>query len=466
MIFLNVTTTPTPCLPSAHPPPTESPTSTLELVFISIAIITAIALPIIQIIYQRAQTFAQANAPALVCSALFFATIAVAISITTLIFAWVQIVPLDTLSTIVFALIPALLAFPFDLIIEFILRLSNPSVATLYIRPEHFQYLLCACQCGHHPSALRWRQNFGGPCEGQHCRASLYLRLTPKHVLSNILEQGHDYFNHYINPEQPLHRDLADDGGELVTRGTNTPGRREGHTRHCVLLRDVGYGGHGWWFCDVASKLALSRNPASVHVASQAQLLRGLALVADIVAVGDLVLEQTRDYFKWTLLNDDVVRNAVHGRAVRLVNSLMDKIGLDEWGHINSTILSSQFQWPCSRPNELGLLLFILTVKSDLFSRASMPGVPEIFHMLLHADQAPWRWLRKQKRNRVWVNSGQDVLSAVQRAEGSVAQFNDLKWRLCSDWLALWGVRPETLANALGNQAGGSRPRRRDTQRT
>lgn len=175
-----------------------------------------------------------------------------------------------------------------------------------------------------------------------------------------------------------------------------------------------------------------------------------LTLIADIISIGDLVLEARRPYFQWLFERVDPKPdqdllwnlNSAYGLGSNLI---LEKLGLhSQWGQFASADKKEGFKYPRRSAEEYGLLFYILSVKSGRYAATHTSAVGE------------WRfWYRRKECFRYKAS---DVIKRaisikIKRSDSNVdvadAKRNFMRDILpaIDEWLISWGCDGKELSN-------------------
>lgn len=485
-----------------------------ELLLITLAIAGSILLPAIQFARSRFLTMAASSSYLVFFFAMLFTCFSFSILITTLIFAWSKKISLDACAGVVFSLTPALLHLPFNIFHAVLLRKLNPMSKSLFVHGSSFRYIRYGPKCNQDANVLRWDQTFQHACKRNNCAANVYIRTVPpfnstwKHLCESVMwfrggrstrnssrdSDGEDISLHA--PSSSLSLSPRSDSQSLMIRNLslNTDpniyqlqGNRTYHTAHTVHLSDIEHGSPAWWWRSVSTSRQLVRNPAVALVPSREQMVRALALVADIIAIGDLVLTYFHSTLRTCLREDPELQRASTSMAAVMCNAILQELRMDGWlprGGISSCVTEDNYVYPTMsedengrtfQAEEYGLLFFFLTVKSRLYAagRGERKGyfrLSTVDHIetdeeigtstqgsdyLYDVRRRSWLHSRVQqigrpsfsmttRRIRYEISSSQDVLHCLEKYDAENYDFSELSKELVQIWIHLWcGVKEQ-----------------------
>lgn len=327
--------------------PESERASVIDLILITVALIISALLSILP--SPRLRAYTQGVQTSFIhtglCLALSFT--ALVLAIVALLLGWFHEISFDALSGVVFALIPALFNMPADLFQHLLFSTFMWSRPSLALSNKQFCYVRIGLKCSARHDPLRW------PTPQQYCQPSCPAFYFVRYSAKNLALDEPSSEN---RPPNTLHSD------------TQWYGTRIGHTTYCVQLRDHNHGPKAWWWNAIKSATWLIANPALARLDNRDRVLNALALLADIVIVGDVILKSRRDFFKSQLQNNEGVKRGVSAAPGLIANFILREIGLSEWGSITPRILRSDFKYPKGEQEEYAILFYIITEKSQLYA--------------------------------------------------------------------------------------------------
>lgn len=227
---------------------------------------------------------------------------------------------------------------------------------SLNVKPHDFRYIRYGRRCGDDPDSARWADTFGGQCRGSDCRVNMFIRIMPS---SRSAARYSDPFSAAFESDE---NDRRSGSGQLQT--VQRYGKRIGHTRNFVLLRDRDHSMTAWWWAALSSGTRLVAEPSLVHLNSKERVLNALALLADIVSISTLV--QRYDAFLAAQLKSDrAIRSAITGMEGIVCNLMLDELNLDNWGRIGTDMLLENYVY--RRLHRKKVLFLVLTHYSNVF---------------------------------------------------------------------------------------------------
>lgn len=309
---------------------------------------------------DRARTNAGAPSRLISSASIILALCAVSLGITAVVLSFTADISVDALAAVVFGLAPALVAMPFDAIQYAFIRAFDLPGSVLRQSSDDFRYARIGDRCGSSPNAKLWYPLKGSLCRATPCNALMYVRNFPSKYYNPLflLNTCGGVQAHRI-PRKVVSERLLQWRGERIA-----------HTGHVVMLRDYDSGPEVRWWRLISSGVWLISRPWIVHIDSQAQMLQALELLADIVAIGRLILHFERD-FVYEQLKSEPVRKAITGTAGTICNAILVELNLQEWGCFDDSLVTAlaqdHFDLKENLAREYGLLFLLLTVKSNIF---------------------------------------------------------------------------------------------------
>lgn len=189
---------------------------------------------------------------------------------------------------------------------------------------------------------------------------------------------------------------------------------------HFDVIRDTNDGITTWWWLALYSGSRLLTNPAVVRLSTTERMLNALWLISDIISVGKLILKFHRQDVR-DLLRDPRVQKALNSTPKVVCNKILEELDLEDWGKIdNDEIQKMEMEYPTGSDTEYGILFFVLTVTSDMYS-----------------EKRPVRY------------SGQTLIDDLHKV-GDGDQFFDEEKKLAKKWFDDW-----TNGEAPGNNRKG-----------
>lgn len=409
----------------------ESEATFTELLLITIALATSVILAITP--STRSTIHATSLPPNTGLRMLLLLAIltAIGVAIVAVVLGWRREISLDALDGVAFALIPAVFSLPAQLIIEEVFRLRMKSYKSLHLYKHQFRYLRCGRPCQDSLDGASWADTFDDRCAGEECTVELFIRYQT----SDSTHWHHRYFC-YLTWRKRFDN-MGSFAGLLSRLWTNTTscakkvpvnsegeveqwwGIREGHSMHAVILRDQENGVKFWWWNAISSATWLIANPKIARLSRREQVLNALVLFSDIISIGDLVLYHNRDFLKHQVQHNHGITRAVDATPAIMCNLLIEELKLNEWGKIDRSILNVS-EWPERKPEEYGILFFILTEKSSFYKPKASTSQKKVSY-----------WNPAQRF------SGQEILDRLESCDGS-SEGTDAK-TLSEQWLSDWG---------------------------
>lgn len=170
-------------------------------------------------------------------------------------------------------------------------------------------------------------------------------------------------------------------------------------------------------------------------------MIQVLVAVADIISIGDLVLDVSREYLQLQLKTNNGIQAATAATPAFVCNAIVKELGL-EWGEISPNIIKKEYIYPKKQTEEYGLLLFMIAEKSGVFEAEQVVNengdvvkdssiLPE-----MRSGSCTWRSkYRIKQKDRV---SGRTILEELMEEEGAEDVFETRKKKLVVKWLEGW----------------------------
>lgn len=436
-------------------------TSSLELSLITVAVIDSFAL----VFTSKMKNLNCSRYPVFTCIvvalALFFTGAAIGLSIATLLLGWFRDISLDAVGAIVFALAPAIMSVPshvFRYFHTYRLMQNHPS---LRVATQSFRYVRYGRKCGSDRNAENWGKSWDGVCTKKHCEVRMFLRCLPEpttrycnSMLPTIFSQVRQYCrNRYHKPKS--NNSLSND--VPINPTLQWYGYRKRHTKNFVELQDVDEGITSWWWEAVSSANILVAKPLTVHVSNEKRMVNALALISDIISIGDLVLEYRLPFLQHQLKTNKGVQSSVTATPGITCNLIMEKVGLNNWFPIEAEVLESkEYEYPQDR-KKYGMLFLILAEKSNMFSDRKSQSEEQcpLGDRCQLQEQECDGLLQKRRIPRLSQGepqriSGQYILDElIRHGEIDHDLFICLAEKLVDKWLIDWGCRESTLLEPL-----------------
>lgn len=472
----------------------DNDTTTLELTLITLALLTSIVLSVIpsaRVLNRARRPLASALVVAL---ALLSCLCALVLSLLALALGWSRDISLDALAGVVFALAPALIQLPRDTLRYGLLALRLRTRVSLRVAAPRFRYVRFGRACGRDLAAARpaWAAPFPA-CAGPACCVGMFIRALP---LPPARSSRPDAFGlaGRVRPRPPA-PPPADDAPLLPAPATTLPespapttsavrlssvgppppaapeaellhwhGRRVGHSRNFVLLRDLDDGITSWWWDAVSSAVHLVDKPPAYYVKNAARMLNALALLSDIISIGELVIRHRRAFLSWQLAANNGVRACVTATPGIVCNKIMAELGLCDWGTIGIDTLEHDI--PETSRKKYGVLFLVLAEKSQMFSENPAHDGDDVCPWDDSgpaegpaARTSPLAWCRRlvcmgcrccpswlQSKSNQQRLSGQEILDELMR-NGDLPpdDFEQMSKRLVDRWMNAWGCRWRSL---------------------
>lgn len=369
--------------PSPAPTDTSNEdTSTFELTLITLALLCSIVLSLIPPSKQLSRTRHLLHTYLTVNLAVLSSAGAIVLSVIALTFGWARKISLDALAGVVFALAPGLTQLPRETLTYGFNAFRMGRRKSLNLKSHNFRYIRIGSRCGTDKNAANvyWTENFSPYCHAAACPVRLYIRILPlpepSHLSSLFSRHPQDFFgpgilnqtstssssssphadppNTAMQPPQPQiapgspSSALAILGDPDYMRDPNGKGylqwhgRRVGHTKNYVQLRDLEHGISAWWWEAISSEMDLLERPLKYIVKNKARMLNALALLSDIISIGDLVIRYRINLLHMQLSCDRGIQIAVTATPGYMCNALLKALGLDtSWGLIGPEILKN-----------------------------------------------------------------------------------------------------------------------------
>lgn len=345
---------PTPPAPSPLPPPPPSDTvcgtPTLELLFVTISLLTSAGLSLIPSTRARARANEGRPHLILVTSSLLLALLALVMSLASLFLGWTGVISFDALTSIVFALVPALISMPIDTFQYIIFRCFVLRYKSLRPRNSTYRYMTFDREC---------EKGGGEGCgRGQPaaCKLVWFIKLFPRKALLPFSTSQEYLFEHH----QRLGRN------EFITVRDGTVVAR----RHNLLVvRNFDSNSKARWWANLCSSAWLLARPSLVHLDTQDQIIHALALLSDIIALGKVVLELRRAMLEEMLRKTFGAPRKMKRSTQFVCNSILEVTGLREWGPIPDRVMGEGYTYPETNPEWYGLMFATLSVLSDNFGQ-------------------------------------------------------------------------------------------------
>lgn len=437
--------------------------STLELIVITVAVINSFALALA----SKMKNLNSSRYPVFTCCivslALFCTGAAFVLSFTTLILGWFRKISLDAIGAIVFALAPAILSVPSHIFRYFhsyhlMRRLPSLRVATQEFR--FVRYGMMGKTCGSDKNAKHWDKTWD-VCTKENCTVRMFIRYLPQPIngyRDSIVSMAFSQVYRRDRNRNPK-SNYRDSSGARIDPALQWYGYRKGHTQNFVELQDVDDGITSWWWHAVSSAHMLVAKPLTVHVSNKLRMVNALALISDIISIGDLVLEHRFEFLQHELKTNRGIQASITATPGIMCNMIMEKVGLSNWFPIEAEALIREgYNYPLER-KKYGMLFLILAEKSSMF--ASLPRERKVqrekqcplegrcplrenqeHHGILRKSRIPM--FSKGEPQRI---SGQYIVDQIIR-HGSLDHqlFKELSIGLVDEWLCDWGFRRDQLS--------------------
>lgn len=225
-------------------------------------------------------------------------------------------------------------------------------------------------------------------------------------------------------------------------RDVQLHGIRADHSKHSVTLLDLNNGLKAWWWNSVSSATWLIAQPSLARLTWRGSVYEALALLSDIISIGDLVLSLRRDAIMTELLSKCSLE--ISGRSSPLLarNAILEALELD-WGPLPFPFnLSSTFKYPRDEPQEYGILFFVLIVKTNMFSMGW--GVDKKI-----TNNLSLRHIMREHGTSMTSNpriSGQEIIDKLELLKcKDEKDFTQKQTNLVDKWLVSWGFSQDSL---------------------
>lgn len=375
----------------------------------------------------------------------YAAIFSILLSIVALVLGWTGAISLDALAAVVFALIPSLVNASHDRLTYFYFRHQMGKYRSL--RTTHFRYVRLGRPCGQDEQASSTRPRFSGNCPGRECVASLYIRYLPHvHMAFWRLRHGPAAVKTAYKRE-------------IMKRDVQWYGIRAAHSKHCVTLLDLREGLKAWWWNSVSSATWLIGQPSLARLTRRGSVYEALALLSDIIAIGDLVLSLRREVIKTELRCDPDLQRAGRSTPIFVCNAILEVLGLD-WG----PVWSPSYCYPLNQPQEYGILFFVLIHKTRVFALGR-----EVYDKIDEKNMGNRKRRRQSfgEQSDLYIGSvmrdhgtsmtsiprisGQDIIDKLEISEfANEKEFKERQEELVDDWLISWGFDKDLLEKGSG----------------
>lgn len=320
-------------LPTSCPEPKAS---TLELIFLSIAIVGSAIINLLSS-SRRRQSRLKPTSRLDISLSIGTACGAILLSGAVLILGWLHIISIGILTAVIFALVPPVLTMPADLLKFWYYSFYMRKYFDIDPMSPSFDYIRFGKKCKKHANCEKWAGEFllaGGQsaCKGPECVAQTYIREVsytsafPPHFFDRISQ----CLKRRARKSRPTTLPIS----ILIEEGLKPDrkvvqhwhGIRVRHSQHCIVLRDVSKSLNGWWFAAVASATWLVAEPELVKLTSPARMCHALQAVLDILSIGDVILARRRGYIWDELKHSHNIHLACAGTSAFIYNSLIEKL--------------------------------------------------------------------------------------------------------------------------------------------
>lgn len=137
------------------------------------------------------------------------------------------------------------------------------------------------------------------------------------------------------------------------------------HDKVAVKLHDDRNGEPFFWWRSIVDAESIVIEPRRCFLESQTDAIRALTLLCDIVAIGDSVFKLFEKQWEHQFETDTDFGYTLVARPGSECNAIFEEVGLTSWGK-----LSGWMAFPDSRAQRYGLLFFMLSGKSHMYSRS------------------------------------------------------------------------------------------------
>lgn len=408
----------------------------------------------------------------LIAIAVCFTLGAFGVAVATLTLGWLRVISLDAVAGIVFALGPAFVTIPRE-----ILTYSRDSVTSrlmwdhlsLNIPTAHFQYirfdegihdrLFCFVESSELHAAAGGIQN-----EGNNVMFIRHLMNSSRHGAFYSLFSK--FWNRFIYPnanpramfESRLNGTLTEEQQRFAAKGLHTVrgihvyGIPIQEFSNFASVQDIDDGKTSWWWSCVSSARHVIARPSRVHLDSGRRVGNALALLSDIISIGDLVLHLHLDVLEWMLQMDHDVRAAVTSAPGLTCTRFVRELELDGWDSIGPedllpllSVERTQGTGDSDKTENSGEIDDLgKGDNSDALvpqSKFSLPPSKHYALLFLILAEKSRRFLLSTTDTTGGMPSGQHVLDALWDARDySRANFRKVALESVGTWLRGWGL--------------------------
>lgn len=229
--------------------------------------------------------------------------------------------------------------------------------------------------------------------------------------------------------------------------------------------------GQRWWIA-VSTSYHLILKPTDVFLRTNNQVIRSLALLYDIIAIGSLVIRYEQEAIKAYTENRNVQETfRIHRTNSRsIANAILKQVGLYDWGEVPENIFGENYEFPTSIYKQLGILFYILIETSfelaSSMTRENLDGedsttifILEKSHYKMDVIISKLIKLVKCRTldncnfvNLVSRKSAQTLIDDLELAMSRGDELDGLVKEKINSWLASWGFPGNNSNNK--NMAG------------